>query len=340
MEFIPANCPNCGGQLQLPKGRETALCMYCGNNILIPQAIVKTAEGNAINWMQLAKTAEAGSNNHEAYGFYTKILEVDSSNYEAWLGRARTAGWTSTLAQIRISEVLSSMEKAIECAPKEKIDETREYCASTLHRLVYNIYMMARKHLVEFAALDKTWSEYLENCCSLIDALERAHTYDPRNASVVDYIIFLCKDNIEGFPYRDRNNVYNVHEITSQYEESLRAKMGFYVAKAQALNPDYFAPEIKRPRSPCFVATATMGDSGQAEVEILRQFNNQVLKRSLLGRGFIWIYWRVGPTLARFIDKSALLRTLVRIAIVNPAASFAKHVVKESTDTRCGEKRF
>ncbi len=35
IEFIPAICPSCGGELRIPENRETIKCMYCGVNIVL-----------------------------------------------------------------------------------------------------------------------------------------------------------------------------------------------------------------------------------------------------------------------------------------------------------------
>lgn len=35
IQFIPANCPNCGGELRVPADKSSVKCMYCGHEVLI-----------------------------------------------------------------------------------------------------------------------------------------------------------------------------------------------------------------------------------------------------------------------------------------------------------------
>ena len=39
MDFKPAQCPSCGGALQVPDDRATVKCMYCGVDVTVREAI-------------------------------------------------------------------------------------------------------------------------------------------------------------------------------------------------------------------------------------------------------------------------------------------------------------
>ena len=39
MKFIPAKCPSCNGELQVPDDKDFVLCMYCGVNVKVREAI-------------------------------------------------------------------------------------------------------------------------------------------------------------------------------------------------------------------------------------------------------------------------------------------------------------
>jgi tetratricopeptide (TPR) repeat protein len=106
MEFKPAKCPSCGGNLQVPPDMKTAKCMYCGGDFIIEDAI-KLAMGqvNIDNLFELADAAKNIGNYIEAYNYYTRILEADSNNYKAWYGKALSAGWQSSTGNPRLQEV-------------------------------------------------------------------------------------------------------------------------------------------------------------------------------------------------------------------------------------------
>ncbi len=65
----------------------------------------------------------------------------------------------------------------------------------------------------------------------------------------------------------------------------------------------------------CFVASVAYGDPNHADVMFLRNYRDTTLVKTSLGRGFIYLYWRVGPRLAKVVDKSILLRNLSRYII-------------------------
>lgn len=39
MEFLKGVCPHCSGELQIPHDRETVICMYCGKELLVKDAL-------------------------------------------------------------------------------------------------------------------------------------------------------------------------------------------------------------------------------------------------------------------------------------------------------------
>ncbi len=39
MEFIKGVCPYCKGELQIPEDRESVICMYCGKELSVKDAM-------------------------------------------------------------------------------------------------------------------------------------------------------------------------------------------------------------------------------------------------------------------------------------------------------------
>ncbi|AZP12441.1 CFI-box-CTERM domain-containing protein [Undibacterium parvum] len=58
----------------------------------------------------------------------------------------------------------------------------------------------------------------------------------------------------------------------------------------------------------CFVASAAYENPNHPDVIFLRIFRDNVLNRSPAGRKFINWYWKNGPKLAKFVEKSIFLR--------------------------------
>ncbi len=67
MTFKPAQCPNCGGALQLPDDRNTVNCMYCGVTIVVRGAIQAAAMGTVKNSLQIAAAAAQSGKGCQSY---------------------------------------------------------------------------------------------------------------------------------------------------------------------------------------------------------------------------------------------------------------------------------
>lgn len=308
-------------------GHASLKCMYCGEDIVVSEAIGSASHVNIANLLQLAKTALDTGNNEEAYKYYTKVLEFEVSNSDAWYGRASASGWSSTLGNLRTVEMLACFERAIETAPAD-VKELRRIGAGTdVGRVCLAFYSKAKTHMLEFISLDDSWPEYLTRCEEAIHSLERAHTISPQDANIIETILLICKDNIEGAKYIETypHNHVCIRSIAPEYEEVLRKKLGHWTAKMKALNPQYEAPEIKKV-SRCFVATAAAGNPFDPSVVVLRRFRDQCLERSLAGRIFIRTYELLGPRLAVMIERNQLLRIGVYRFLVRPAARLIEHL--------------
>jgi len=70
----------------------------------------------------------------------------------------------------------------------------------------------------------------------------------------------------------------------------------------------------------CFIATAAMGDPDAFEVVILRQWRDETLMSTGLGRLFVRYYYAYSPYLADFIAKHPLVGAAVRRLVVVPVA--------------------
>ncbi|MGD8810043.1 MAG: right-handed parallel beta-helix repeat-containing protein [Gammaproteobacteria bacterium] len=72
----------------------------------------------------------------------------------------------------------------------------------------------------------------------------------------------------------------------------------------------------------CFIATAAFGADWEREVEILRNFRDEVLMKSSLGRWFVAQYYHLSPAPADWLREMPRMRALVR-ALLMPAVALA-----------------
>jgi len=68
----------------------------------------------------------------------------------------------------------------------------------------------------------------------------------------------------------------------------------------------------------CFIATAAYGTDTAKQLDILREFRDEVLLPNGLGAEFISFYYRTSPPIADFISQNEVLRTVVRVGFVDP----------------------
>jgi hypothetical protein len=68
----------------------------------------------------------------------------------------------------------------------------------------------------------------------------------------------------------------------------------------------------------CFIATAAYGTDTAREIDILREFRDEVLLPNGLGVEFVSLYYTFSPPIADFISEHDILRTVAREGFVDP----------------------
>jgi uncharacterized repeat protein (TIGR02543 family) len=68
----------------------------------------------------------------------------------------------------------------------------------------------------------------------------------------------------------------------------------------------------------CFIATAAYGTPTAKQIDVLREFRDEVLLESTVGSQFVALYYRLSPAVADFVARSELTRALVRGLLVDP----------------------
>lgn len=73
----------------------------------------------------------------------------------------------------------------------------------------------------------------------------------------------------------------------------------------------------------CFIATAVYGDPNAPNIQKLRMYREQVLRKNFIGRSFIKTYETIGPVFAFFIRENEGRKKWVQVRIVEPAVKVA-----------------
>lgn len=113
IEFIPAICPSCGGELRVPENHETIKCMYCGVDIFLASQKKNDNKPSLETITNLARHAFEGRNYIEAYRYYSMALEEAPDNAFIWAGKGVSSAWQSNISVSHFDEAIHCVQEAI-----------------------------------------------------------------------------------------------------------------------------------------------------------------------------------------------------------------------------------
>lgn len=124
-------CDLCGGKLVMGAGG-IAVCDSCGmehsadrmkEKVQEIKGTVRVDNSHMVeNYLEMAESAKEAGNNAEAESYCNKVIEIEPTNYKAWMLKGEAVAWQSSLKDSRIDEGIAAFVKAINNAP----DEARE----------------------------------------------------------------------------------------------------------------------------------------------------------------------------------------------------------------------
>lgn len=195
MAFHAATCPQCSGALQIPDDVSNIKCMYCGTPIVVEHAL-KSAAVNIGSLIMLASKAEAGENYKEAYSLFSRVLELDPQNFEAWRGKGFSAGMQSNLIALRINELIVCYKTSLDFCKENKIfDSKKIQYAQEIFVVAQSIYSCSFRHNLEFISLPDVRLEHAARCKDLIGLCEYVLELNSSHASAIDLICEMAAKN-------------------------------------------------------------------------------------------------------------------------------------------------
>jgi hypothetical protein len=102
------------------------------------------------------------------------------------------------------------------------------------------------------------------------------------------------------------------------YDFKAQLKYDEVVIEGTTLQFTTDTPSDPPPSEGCFIATAAYGTPTAEQIDVLRDFRDTVLLKSIIGSQFIDLYYRFSPPVADFIAGNEILRTLVRELMIDP----------------------
>jgi len=240
-------CSSCGGSNQLPAGKNSMFCAFCGN------AIEKKVETNGNipkpednpqikNFLELAGNAKESGNYEEAINYYNKAIEFDIKLPEAWFGKGYCSGWSGNLRIIKISEMVRNFKKALDYTIEK--EEMKKRIAKSIDGCAFAVYNLSYNHTVEFATVDGTYQEHLHRSIDVLDALEYAHSLNPASKNILDSLVKISENLLTPIRFKDYDDNYGAHKMNGNSYDKVNNIRIKYSTQLAILNPSY-ASEIE-----------------------------------------------------------------------------------------------
>lgn len=193
--------------------------------------------------MGMARTAELAGNQQEAISYYNRVLEEDPTVSEAWLGKGRAAGWSSSLAQPRLNETMVAFSNAVGAADDDLRLGIAARAASDVTDIAQAVYNMAWRHFLEFSNVDGAWNQCLQNGATVLDAMDLARGWAPDDRRPRDLTVQVSQDLLD-------------EGVSGELEDLLRQRRETAMVELERIDPDYLRPAL---------ATVTNAEKAEAK---------------------------------------------------------------------------
>lgn len=302
------------------------------------------------NIRELADTSYKSESYDEAYDYYSRLLEENPDDGEAWARKGVAAAWKSSLNDGSFKELKICLEKAEEKgydirnedigdrvlgATKEYIDDVYSFFDEKIEEKKkesmgtgtlksvrdFNVQTYGQKRGREDLAPE--WvkvAQVMEYACDLSPSVER------------------CKDSIREidkiFAHSNEWMEYLETEEAGETDEDLKSIRKNILEMAKDIDPSFKPANVKTgggssSTGGCYVATATVGKERHHILSTLRRLRDQHLLTNSAGQAFVAAYYTVGPYVAKVIERSELLRGLSMRLVIKPLYRLASRLVSD-----------
>lgn len=177
-------CDVCGGKLRMGSGG-IATCENCGmehdkerlqEKVQEISGVVKVDNSHLIeNYFGLLENAVDAGNYDEAEKYSNMIIEIEPNNYKAWFIKGKSAGWQSTIKNIRLMEASNSFSVAINNSPLDYKDELIDLVKNEFIDIANAIIKSRSDFFVKYPDDDET-TGFIENITNIMSASSNLHS--------------------------------------------------------------------------------------------------------------------------------------------------------------------
>lgn len=158
-------CDLCGGKLVMGSGG-IAVCDSCGmeysadrmkEKVQEIKGVVKVDNTHLIkNYLELAKNAIDSDNNEEAEAYCNKIIEIDPTDYQAWLLKGKASAWQSTIKNPRLVEGINAFAKSVNYAPENVKENIEGQVEEEIKKISLAMISLQAKNFVKWPDQEET----------------------------------------------------------------------------------------------------------------------------------------------------------------------------------------
>jgi hypothetical protein len=241
------------------------------------------------------------------------------------------AGWRHTVGRRNDSTVVAAGSMVIETVHNDTVNakagaDTEVAVNGTATVTVFQYSSNPGEDLpTDFGPLGKYIDVYVPNTSEVTEIEIRVYYTDAElvkaNITEESLRLFWLDGGVwKAYPRTGVNNA-----TINGYSGYVWAKIGATdvdpsLADLQGLGntPGGLHGENEVPQGFCFIATAAYGTDTAKELDILREFRDEVLLHNSLGAKFVSLYYKTSPPIADFISQHEVLRTATRVGFVDP----------------------
>ena len=143
-------CQSCGIKYSLEEARK----MMIDGTVNVAGTVKVDNSASIDNYFKIAKSAFESRNQKEAESYCNKILEIDPENYKAWLLKGKSAGWQSTLGNLRFEEAVNCFMKAIDNAHGNAVILVKKEAADEMEKLSTAFIKLCSDNYINYPSND------------------------------------------------------------------------------------------------------------------------------------------------------------------------------------------
>lgn len=152
---------------------------------------MEQGQANIGNLLGMARTAVEARNDDEAISYFNRVLEIDPTVSEAWLGKGRAVARLSSLNQIRIHETAVAFGHAVGSAPEVSRPGLAEITITELVTFATDLHRANRLHWAKFHNVDGTPAQCIRNAFTILDALDTGLRWQPHFSPALELIMMV-----------------------------------------------------------------------------------------------------------------------------------------------------